>query len=125
MTDATTVAFEAAKNWALMYPIPAWGLAEGEGAEKLAANWARVVSKMVLDALAEAGRLLPDAAEVEVHFGVHELDIESRTWLDTECRGLAHAKDYADSLPWGAHATIRRRHCIETPWEPFEEGDRG
>lgn len=39
---------EALARWALMYPIPAWGLAEGQGAEKLARNWGRVAAKAVL-----------------------------------------------------------------------------
>lgn len=39
MADARAVATQAATNWALMYPIPAWGLADGPVAEKLAESW--------------------------------------------------------------------------------------
>jgi hypothetical protein len=49
---------DAIARWALMYPIPAWSLSEGERAEKLARNWGRVAAEAVLavrdDALAEA-----------------------------------------------------------------------
>jgi hypothetical protein len=45
----------ALREWALMYPIPAWRLAEGDGAERLADNWARVASGMVVEAIGDAG----------------------------------------------------------------------
>ncbi len=47
--DARALAFEAAKNWALSYPIPAWGLRFGEEAEKLASNWADGIVRDVFD----------------------------------------------------------------------------
>lgn len=53
MTDPVAAAVTGAlHDWALMYPIPAWGLAQGELAERLAANWARVASGMVMEAIA-------------------------------------------------------------------------
>jgi hypothetical protein len=55
LDDARAAAVEAAKNWALMYPIPAWSLAHGAGAEKLASNWAEAIGRQVIDeALAQA-----------------------------------------------------------------------
>lgn len=42
----------ALRNWALMYPIPAWSLAQGDKAERLADDWARVASAMVVEAIA-------------------------------------------------------------------------
>ncbi len=61
-TDDRAVIAEALRRWALMYPIPAWGLAEGETAERLANNWAQTASQMVVEALAEgAARAASDA----------------------------------------------------------------
>lgn len=68
--QAHAVAEDAAKKWALSYPIPAWGLAEGEQADRLAENWARVVAGAVLDALRAAGRLLPEGGETRTEWAV-------------------------------------------------------
>lgn len=65
MSDVQAVVADALRNWALMYPIPAFGLAGGEGAERLAGNWARVATGMVLEALAGAADQ-PDATDDEV-----------------------------------------------------------
>ena len=46
---------EALRNWALMYPIPAWRLAEGDQAERLADNWARTAAGMVMEAIEGIG----------------------------------------------------------------------
>lgn len=63
MTDARAVATQTATDWALMYPIPAWSLAEGAGAEKLAGNWARVVVGMIFEAFNATGIRLTDQTE--------------------------------------------------------------
>lgn len=42
---------EALTRWALTYPIPAWSLAQGEDAKKLARNWARAATSFVLEVL--------------------------------------------------------------------------
>lgn len=48
----STAVTASLRNWALMYPIPAWSLAQGDLAERLADNWARVASGMVMEAIA-------------------------------------------------------------------------
>ncbi len=52
--DVRAAALAAARNWALVNPIPAWGLATGAGAEKLADTWGAAVVDRVLLAVADA-----------------------------------------------------------------------
>ncbi len=52
-------AVAAATNWALANPIPAWSLAVGANAEKLAAAWGEAVAARVLVAVGMALEVLP------------------------------------------------------------------
>lgn len=52
--DVRWAATRAARNWALVNPIPAWGLAVGADAEKLADAWGAAVAERVLLAVADA-----------------------------------------------------------------------
>jgi hypothetical protein len=68
MSEVREAVAEALRNWALMYPIPAWGLAQRGQAEKLAENWARVASGMVVEALAGWEMLSPEQAAAKATF---------------------------------------------------------
>jgi hypothetical protein len=73
------VAAETATAWASNYPIPAWGLAEGAGAERLARNWGRAVAANVLEALAAA----PEGGATDpLDEAMHTVWLEGNwTWL--------------------------------------------
>lgn len=65
MSEVEVAVTEALRKWALMYPIPAWSLAQGDQAERLATNWARVAAGMVMEALARPEPTVPAGAPVE------------------------------------------------------------
>lgn len=111
-----TVAEDAARKWALRYPIPAWGLAEGERADRLAETWARVVAGMVLDALSAAGRLLPEGGETTVETEVvwlkdgRERDTHTYENLTDEY----WAQELAAATKYGVDLGPRRRREVCT-----------
>jgi hypothetical protein len=60
--DLRPVVEKAIREWALLYPIPANGLARG-AEERLAERWADGATRMVFEALAEhAGKAFPSPA---------------------------------------------------------------
>lgn len=68
---ALAVGRAAAENWALLYPIPAWGLATGADAEKVARIWGAQVADRVLVAAAPliAAQVLRDTADaIEAYY---------------------------------------------------------
>jgi hypothetical protein len=102
MSTAVTAAL---RNWALMYPIPAWGLAHGDQAERLAGNWARVASGMVLEALAS-----------EHQWGVRTTYTDGSQGIDwsdeEEARSFLLSYSDYDAEP---HMHVRTRELVRRP----------
>lgn len=120
-------------DWATAYPIPAWGLAEGDRAERLAGNWAKVLAPYVLDALSSAGRLVPEGSEVReewaTHAAAHDGYAEelSPSWEGAGSTEEERARRRADAWirRFGAeHVTVVSRSVITTPWTPAESAQR-
>ncbi len=65
-----------------MYPIPAWSLAEGEGAERLAGNWARVAARMVTEALSGFGAGAGQSAATDDEVAALRAEITAGWWGD-------------------------------------------
>lgn len=87
---------DAIARWALMYPIPAWSLSEGERAEKLARNWGRHAAEAVLavrdDELADALRRAERAEAVIAEHVARLIEQAKQAWYREQDRArLAEA----------------------------------
>lgn len=84
--DLRALAAEAAEKWALLYPIPAWGLATGAEAGKLAATWGEQVADAVLAAV------LP--AATDLGHGYHEVTVRRGVWTWIDAAGVRVMVDH-------------------------------
>lgn len=86
------IAVQAATDWALMYPIPAWCLAEGAAAERIAGNWGRIAAAHILAALAAA----PEPGDGDpLDYAMHTVWLDSGKWRWTTSRMTTEAREAA------------------------------